>query len=42
MFADLPLLSLLIWTPIVGGLLVLWLGDQKLSLARGLALVCRC
>ena len=38
MFADLPLLSLLIWTPIVGGLLVLWLGDQKLSLARGLAL----
>lgn len=38
MFADLPLLSLLIWTPVIGGLVVLWLGDQRLSAARGLAL----
>jgi len=38
MFADLPLLSLLIWTPVVGGLVVLWLGDRRLSAARGLAL----
>ena len=38
MFADLPLLSLLIWTPIIGGLVVLWLGDRRLSAARGLAL----
>ena len=38
MFADLPLLSLLIWTPILGGLLVLWAGNEKVALARGLAL----
>lgn len=38
MFADLPLLSLLIWTPVIGGLVVLWLGDRRLSAARGLAL----
>ena len=38
MFADLPLLSLLIWTPIVGGLAVLWAGNARVSLARGLAL----
>ena len=38
MFADLPLLSLLIWTPVIGGLVVLWLGDRRLSAVRGLAL----
>ena len=28
MFADLPLLSLAIWVPIIGGLAVLWLGQS--------------
>ena len=38
MFADLPLLSLLIWTPVVGGLAVLWAGNERVALARALAL----
>ena len=29
MLAELPLLSLVIWLPIIGGLLVLFTGDQK-------------
>jgi NADH-quinone oxidoreductase subunit M len=36
MFSELPLLSLVIWTPIVGGLLVLALGDKS---ARPVALL---
>ncbi len=36
MFADLPLLSLVIWTPIFGGFLILYAGDK---LARPLALM---
>ena len=40
MFSELPLLSLVIWTPIVGGLLVLATGSDKNALeARVLALL---
>ncbi|MFT5657640.1 MAG: NADH-quinone oxidoreductase subunit M [Gammaproteobacteria bacterium] len=39
MYADWPLLSLVIWTPIVGGLLVLFAGDKDSSGARKIALV---
>lgn len=39
MFAELPLLSLVIWLPIVGGILVLFAGDKEPSGARKLALV---
>jgi len=38
MFADLPLLSLVIWMPIVGGAMVLAAGDRRAELARRLAL----
>ncbi len=39
MLADLPLLSLVIWTPIIGGLLVLFFGkDEQAPLARIIAL----
>jgi len=39
MFADLPLLSIVIWLPIIGGILVLFAGDKDPSGARKLALV---
>jgi NADH-quinone oxidoreductase subunit M len=39
MFADLPLLSLVIWLPIVGGILVLFSGDKEPAGARKIALV---
>ena len=39
MFADLPLLSLVIWLPILGGILVLFAGDKEPSGARKIALV---
>ena len=39
MFADLPLLSLVIWIPIVGGLLVLAIGDKRPAAARWTSLV---
>jgi len=40
MFADLPLLSLVIWTPIVGGLLVMLIGSGRTGLeAKVLALL---
>jgi NADH-quinone oxidoreductase subunit M len=39
MFAELPLLSLVIWLPIVGGIFVLFAGDKDPSGARKLALV---
>lgn len=39
MFAELPLLSLVIWLPIVGGVFVLFVGDKEPSGARKLALV---
>ena len=40
MSADLPLLSLVIWTPILGGILVLIFSkDEKASVARWLSLV---
>ncbi|QKT02570.1 NADH-quinone oxidoreductase subunit M [Ectothiorhodospiraceae bacterium 2226] len=39
MFSDLPLLSLVIWTPILGGLLVLAAGDRHALEAKVLALV---
>ncbi len=39
MFADLPLLSLVIWLPIVGGIFVLFAGDKDPSGARKIALV---
>jgi NADH-quinone oxidoreductase subunit M len=38
MFDGWPLLSLLIWLPITGGALLLWLGDRSPGLARRLAL----
>jgi len=38
MFADLPLLSMVIWTPVIGGILVLAAGDQRAELARQVAL----
>jgi len=39
MFADLPLLSLVIWLPIIGGIFVLFAGDKEPSGARKIALV---
>ena len=39
MYADWPLLSLVIWTPILGGILVLCAGDRDPSGARKIALV---
>ena len=39
MLADLPLLSLAIWLPIVGGIIVLFAGDKEPSGARKLALL---
>ena len=38
MFSDFPLLSLVIWTPIVGGLIILATGDQAAIAARRQAL----
>ena len=38
MYADWPLLSLVIWTPIVGGILVLMAGDREPAGARKIAL----
>ncbi len=39
MYADWPLLSLVVWTPIFGGILVLFAGDKEPSGARKIALV---
>ncbi len=39
MFADLPILSLLIWGPIVGGLWVLYAGDRQEETVKNLALI---
>ncbi len=39
MYADWSLLSLVIWTPIVGGVLVLVVGDKKPAAARKIALL---
>ena len=39
MFADLPLLSLVVWLPIIGGIFVLFAGDKDPSGARKIALV---
>ena len=39
MYADWPLLSLVIWTPIIGGILVLFAGDKDSSGAKKIALV---
>ena len=39
MIAELPLLSLVIWLPIIGGVLVLFAGDKDPSGARKIALV---
>ena len=39
MFADLPLLSVVIWLPIIGGILVLFSGDKEPAGARKIALV---
>lgn len=39
MYADWPLLSLVIWTPIIGGILVLFAGDKEPSGARKIALL---
>ena len=39
MYADWPLLSLVIWTPIVGGVLVLFAGDKEPAGARKIALL---
>ena len=39
MYADWPLLSLVIWTPIFGAILVLFAGDKEPSGARKIALV---
>lgn len=38
MFADWPLLSLLVWLPIFGGLVLLAIGDRMPGIVRGLAL----
>jgi len=35
---NLPLLSILTWLPILGGVVVMWLGDGRAALARWLAL----
>ena len=39
MYADWPLLSLGIWTPIIGGILVLFVGDEKPGAVRKIALL---
>jgi NADH-quinone oxidoreductase subunit M len=39
MYADWPLLSLVIWTPIIGGILVLFIGDDKPGAVRKVALL---
>ncbi len=39
MFADLPLLSLVIWMPVIGGIIVLFAGDKNADGARKIALV---
>ncbi|MGD8742874.1 MAG: NADH-quinone oxidoreductase subunit M [Granulosicoccaceae bacterium] len=39
MFLDVPLLSLVIWTPIIGGLIVLAVGDRDPWGARPIALI---
>jgi len=39
MFSSLPLLSLLIWLPILGGFCTLFFGDQRASQARLFALL---
>ncbi len=39
MYADWSLLSLVIWTPILGGILILIVGDQKPAAARKIALL---
>ena len=39
MYADWPLLSLGIWTPIIGGILVLFVGDEKPAAVRKIALL---
>ena len=39
MYADWPLLSLVVWTPIIGGALVLFAGDKEPSGARKIALM---
>ena len=39
MFSTWPLLSLLIWLPIIGGALTLFFGDQRGAQARGFALL---
>ena len=39
MIVDLPLLSIVIWLPIIGGILVLFSGDKEPSGARKIALV---
>ena len=39
MFAELPLLSLVIWAPIIGGLIVLAVGDRDPWGARPVALL---
>ncbi len=39
MYADWPLLSLVIWTPILGGVLVLFIGDRQPAGARKISLV---
>ena len=38
MSADLPILSMTIWLPIIGGLLVLGSGDKAPNVSRWLAL----
>ena len=39
MFADWPLLSLLVWLPIVGGIAVLTAGDRNANAAKWMALI---
>lgn len=39
MYSEWPLLSLVVWTPIIGGILVLFAGDREPSGARKIALV---
>jgi NADH-quinone oxidoreductase subunit M len=39
MYADWPLLSLVVWTPILGGVLVLFVGDREPAGARKITLV---
>jgi len=39
MYADWPLLSLVVWTPIIGGILVLFAGDKEPAGARKIALL---